>query len=62
MNIPRQATQYVVTEYGIANMKGKSTWQRAEVLINIAHPDFRDELIKGAEKMGVWKNSSKVLI
>lgn len=61
VTIPRQVTQYVVTEYGVANMKGKSTWQRAEELINIAHPDFRDELVKGAEKMGIWKNSSKLL-
>jgi len=50
----------VVTEYGIANMKGKSTWQRAEALISIAHPDYRDELVKEAEKMGIWKKSSKV--
>ena len=57
---PRTATNFVVTEYGIANLKGKNTWQRAELLINIAHPDFRDELIKDAEKMGIWKNTSKV--
>jgi acyl-CoA hydrolase len=59
---PRSATHFVVTEFGAVNLKGKSTWQRAELLISIAHPDFRDELIKEAEKMGVWKNSSKVLI
>ncbi|MDD4549342.1 MAG: acetyl-CoA hydrolase/transferase C-terminal domain-containing protein, partial [Syntrophomonadaceae bacterium] len=41
---PRTATHMIVTEYGIANMKGKSTWERAEALIAIAHPDFRDEL------------------
>ncbi|HEX3012624.1 MAG TPA: acetyl-CoA hydrolase/transferase C-terminal domain-containing protein [Syntrophomonadaceae bacterium] len=61
VTIPRQVTQYVVTEYGVANMKGKSTWERAEALINIAHPDFKDELVKGAERMGIWKNSSKVM-
>jgi acyl-CoA hydrolase len=42
-------------------LKGKSTWERAELLISIAHPDFRDELVKEAERMGIWKNSSKVL-
>ena len=57
---PRTATNFVVTEYGIANLKGKNTWERAELLINIAHPDFRDDLIKEAEKMGIWKNTSKI--
>lgn len=58
---PRTATHYIVTEYGAANLKGKSTWERAELLINIAHPDFRDDLIKQAEKNGIWKNTSKRL-
>ena len=58
---PRMATNYIVTEYGAANLKGKSTWERAELLINIAHPQFRDQLIKDAEKMGIWKNTSKLL-
>lgn len=57
---PRTATNYIVTEYGAANLKGKSTWERAELLINISHPDFREELIKGAEQMGVWKHTSKL--
>lgn len=56
---PRMATDFIVTEYGAACLKGKSTWQRAELLINIAHPDFREDLIKAAEKNGIWKNSSK---
>jgi acyl-CoA hydrolase len=57
---PRTATHMLVTEYGIADMKGKSTWERAEALINIAHPDFRDELIEAAEKMHIWRRSSKI--
>lgn len=61
VSAPRSATHYVVTEYGAVNLKGKSTWERAELLISIAHPDFRDDLIRQAEKMGIWKNSSKVL-
>ena len=47
----RSNAHYIVTEYGMANLKGKSTWERAEALINIAHPDFRDQLIKDAEKL-----------
>lgn len=49
----------IVTEYGIANVKGTSTWQRAEMIIGIAHPQFRDELIKDAENMGIWRRSNK---
>ena len=56
---PRMATNYIVTEYGAANLKGKSTWERAERLINIAHPQFRDQLIKDAEKMGIWRKCNK---
>ena len=58
---PRMATNYIVTEYGAADLKGKTTWERAELLIGIAHPDFRDDLIKEAERMGIWKNTSKLL-
>jgi butyryl-CoA:acetate CoA-transferase len=58
---PRTATHNIVTEYGIANLKGKSTWQRAESLISIAHPDFRDELVKSAEKMKIWRRSNRTI-
>ncbi|MCR4763546.1 MAG: butyryl-CoA:acetate CoA-transferase [Lachnospiraceae bacterium] len=49
----------IVTEYGKVCLKGKSVWERAEALISIAHPDFRDELISEAEKMHIWRNSNK---
>lgn len=55
----RANTMYVVTEYGIRNLKGLSTWQRAEALIELSHPDFRDSLIKDAEKMGIWRRSNR---
>ncbi len=58
---PRMAVDYIVTEYGAVSLKGKSTWQRAELLISIAHPQFRDQLIKDAERMGIWTKSSKLL-
>lgn len=41
----------IITEYGVAKLKGKTQHQRAEELINIAHPDFRAELKKEAEKL-----------
>ena len=56
---PRTCVHYIVTEYGMVNMKGLSTWERAEQIINIAHPDFREQLIKDAEKMGIWRKSNK---
>jgi itaconate CoA-transferase len=49
---PRADTNYIVTEYGIADMRGKSTSARAQALIQIAHPDFRDELQRQARQMG----------
>ena len=59
VTLPRTAVHYVVTEYGKACLKGKSTWQRAEALIEIAHPDFREELIMESEKMGIWRQANK---
>ena len=55
----RANTHYVVTEYGMVNLKGLSSWQKAEALISVAHPDFRDELIAEAEKMHIWRRSNK---
>jgi acyl-CoA hydrolase len=59
VTLPRSVVHHVVTEYGVAQLKGKSTWQRAEALINIAHPDFRDELIREAQKMNIWHTANK---
>lgn len=56
---PRSAIHYLVTEYGMVNLKGVTNWQRAERIISIAHPDFRDELIQEAEKMHIWRKSNK---
>lgn len=59
ITMARPNTHYVVTEYGKFNAKGKTTWQRAEGIINLAHPDFRDDLIKQAEEMKIWRPSNK---
>ena len=56
---PRSCGHYVVTEYGMINLKGLSTWERAEAIISIAHPDFREQLIADAEKMHIWRRSNK---
>jgi len=57
---PRTATHMIVTEYGIANLKGKSTWERAEALIAIAHPMFQDKLVREAEQMNIWRKSNRL--
>ena len=58
---PRSIVHYVVTEFGVAQFKAKSTWQRAEALINIAHPDFREQLIQDATALGIWRQSNKLV-
>jgi acetyl-CoA hydrolase len=47
----RNHVHYVVTEYGIADLYGKTIRERAKELINVAHPDFRDELTKQAQDL-----------
>ncbi|NLJ73009.1 MAG: hypothetical protein GX333_08370 [Syntrophomonadaceae bacterium] len=51
----RNDIQYVVTEYGVANVRFKGVAQRVKELIKIAHPDFRDELTFQAKRIG-WLN------
>ena len=57
---PRSVAHYIVTEYGKFAMKGMSVWQRAEGLINLAHPQLRDELIQAAQAQGIWRRSNKI--
>ena len=56
---PRAQTMYIVTEYGAVNVAGLTTWQRAEQLISIAHPDVREDLIKAAEAQKIWRPTNK---
>jgi len=51
VTVPRTLADIVVTEFGIARLKGKTQRERAEELIAIAHPDFRDDLKKEAQKL-----------
>ena len=48
----RNDVHYVVTEFGVASLHGKTVRQRAQALIGIAHPQFRDELTCQARKLG----------
>ena len=56
----RANIHYLCTEYGCVNLKGMTTWEKAEALISVAHPDFREDLIKEAEKMHIWRRSNKI--
>jgi acyl-CoA hydrolase len=47
---PRTDVMYVVTEYGLVNLKGKSVAERAKALIGLAHPDFREQLAREARE------------
>jgi len=60
VTIPRSIVHYVATEYGIVQLKGLSTWERAEKLIGIAHPDFRDGLVKQADEMKIWVRTNRI--
>lgn len=55
----RVMTHYLVTEFGMVNLKGLSTWERAEAIISISHPSFRDDLVKQAESMNIWRASNR---
>jgi acyl-CoA hydrolase len=48
---PKNTIDKIVTEYGIAELRGKSIKERAEALIGIAHPDQRDELTAAAHAL-----------
>ncbi|HMO55182.1 MAG TPA: acetyl-CoA hydrolase/transferase C-terminal domain-containing protein, partial [Tepidiformaceae bacterium] len=52
ITVPRQFMDYVVTEYGIASLYGKSDLERARELINVAHPDHREDLRRSLKGRG----------
>lgn len=53
VTIPSQDVDTIVTEYGIADLKGLCLRDRAKALINIAHPDFRAQLQEEVERLGI---------
>ena len=53
VTVPSTDASYIVTEFGVVNLKGKSSWQRAKLLISIAHPNFRDELEEAARRINL---------
>ena len=55
----RANIHYLCTEYGCVNLKGLTSWEKAEALISVAHPDFREQLIAEADKMHIWRRSNK---
>jgi acyl-CoA hydrolase len=55
VTVPRTDVQYIVTEYGIANLQGRTLSERARALINIAHPDFRKGLEQEAQRLGILR-------
>ena len=50
---PRSDMMFVVSEFGLVNLKGKSIPERAKAIISLAHPDFRDELERDARRHGL---------
>ncbi len=53
VTVPSQCVDTIVTEYGIAELRGRSLRERAAALINIAHPDFRSQLREQVEQLGI---------
>lgn len=53
VTVSRCDVQYICTEYGVVNLFGKTNRERAELLISIAHPDFREELTQQAQELGL---------
>ena len=53
VSLSRNDVDYVVTEYGVASLRGTNIKERVERLVAIAHPDFKDQIIKEAKEIGI---------
>jgi len=58
--LTRHMVDYIVTEYGVKKMRAQNVWVRAENIINLAHPQFRDELVEEANKLKIWTRTNKI--
>lgn len=58
--ITRHMVDYIVTENGCKKMRGQNEWQVAENLIELAHPQFREDLIKEANDLKIWNRTAKI--
>ena len=54
VTVPRSAVDYVVTEWGIATLRGKTLRERIGELITIAHPDCKPQLKEDAKRLYGW--------
>jgi len=57
--LTRHMVDYIVTEYGVKKMRAQNVWVRAENMIELAHPQFRDELVEEANKLKIWTRTNK---
>ena len=53
VSISRNLADTIITEYGVAELRGRTIRERAEALIAIAHPDFRAQLRREAQQYGI---------
>lgn len=60
VTVARHLVDYIATEYGVRKMKAQNQWVRTENIIELAHPDFRDDLIKEAAKAKIWTRTNKI--
>ncbi len=60
VTVSRHLVDYVATEYGVRKLKAQNQWVRTEGLIEIAHPQFRDDLIKAANDLKIWTRTNKI--
>lgn len=53
VSLSRNDIEYLVTEYGVVNLKGRTIKERVELIISIAHPKFREQLMQEAKEAGL---------
>jgi acyl-CoA hydrolase len=59
VTVPATEVSWVITEFGAVNLEGQATWQRARLLVSIAHPDFRAELDEAADRLNLTTRGTR---